>query len=126
MLTKENKDRNEILLERLTKFSEKLIILCQKLPKTIVNRPLIQQVIPSGTSMGANYNEACEAESARDFVHKMGIAKKEARETKYWLRLLQSPSENLSYKSELQELRDEANEYVLIFASIISKFKDKK
>lgn len=113
----------ESLLERLIQFSEKIIALAQKLPKTIVNIPLVQQLVPAATSIGANYNEACEAESSKDFVHKIKISKKEAKESKYWLRLLQTPKGNEAFRQELELLRGEANEYVLIFSSIVSKFK---
>jgi len=73
--------------------------------------------------MGANYNEACEAESSKDFVHKIKISKKEAKETKYWLRLLQVPEKNAPYKEELVALREECHEYLLIFSSVVSKFR---
>lgn len=114
---------NEKLLERLTKFSERLIKLCQRLPKVQANILIIAQLIPSGTSMGANYNEACEAESAKDFVHKIRISKKEAKETKYWLRLLKAVKENNGFVTEIEELYREADEYLRIFSSIVSKFK---
>lgn len=114
---------NEKLLERLTRFSEKLIKLCQKLLKVQANVLIIAQLIPSGTSMGANYNEACEAESAKDFVHKIKISKKEAKETKYWLRLLKSIDQNKEFIPEIEELYAEGDEYLRIFSSIVSKFK---
>lgn len=115
--------QNQKFLERLTRFSEKLLRLASKLPRTVVNLKLLDQLIPSGTAIGALYCEACEAESAKDFVHKIKIAKKEAKETKYWLRLLQTPKENGPFLSEIQALSGECEEYIRIFSSIVSKFK---
>lgn len=117
------RDRNQKLLERFTLFSEKIISLAQKLPKTVVNFELSKQFIPSGTSIGANYSEACEAESSKDFVHKMKICKKEARETKYWMCLLKTVEVNISLISMIEKLELESEEYVRIFSAIISKFK---
>lgn len=119
------RERNRKLMDRLTGFSKKTISLCQRLPKIQVNRHIIDQVIPSGTSMGANYNEACEAESSRDFVHKINICKKESRETKYWFQLLESIKENERYLDEIRNLYSEADEFLRIFSSIVSKFKIK-
>lgn len=85
---------NQKLSDRLIKFSLGLINLSGKLPKTLANLKILDQVIPSGTSIGANYNEACEAESSKDFVHKIKICIKEAKETKYWLILLRSIKSN--------------------------------
>ena len=76
------------LLARTLDFSEILIKTLVKLPKNSVNDVLMKQAIRSGTSIGANYREACEAESGKDFVHKLGISKKECRETTYWLELI--------------------------------------
>jgi len=126
MLSEERKERNKKLLERLASFASDVILLCQKLPKTIVNIPLIKQIVRSASSIGANYNEACEAESAKDFVHKIGITKKECKETLFWLKLLETPKENEPYKNELVRLAKEANEYVLLFSAIIVKFRVKR
>ena len=64
------------ILERTFNFSENLIKVVVKLPNNSVNEVLRKQVIRSGTSIGANYREACEAESTKDFVHKLRISKK--------------------------------------------------
>ncbi len=72
--------------------------------------------------MGANYREACEAESSKDFVHKIRVVLKEARETKYWLKLLLKNNPQLS--DEIIKLGKECAELIKIFSSIVSKFKN--
>src|SRR3990167_58952 len=76
------------LEERTAMFGEEVIILCKQLSKTIVTQPLIVQLVKAATSVGANYCEADDAESRRDFKHKIGICKKESREAKHFLRML--------------------------------------
>lgn len=76
------------LEERTAKFGENIIAFVQNLPKSPITLPLISQIVRSGTSVGANYLEADDAESKKDFIHKMSISRKEARETKHWLRMI--------------------------------------
>jgi len=71
------------LEERTACFGEAIIVFAKKIPKDVMTKPLINQLVKSGTSVGANYSEADDAESRADFKHKIGICKKEARETKY-------------------------------------------
>lgn len=73
------------LEERTAKFGEAVIKFANSIPKNAVTLPIITQLVKSGTSIGANYCEADDAESKKDFNHKIGICKKEARETKHWL-----------------------------------------
>ena len=75
------------LEERTAKFGENIVKLCHDLPKNEVTRPIIHQLVKCGTSIGANYCEADNAESKKDFKHKIGICKKGARETMYFLRI---------------------------------------
>ena len=105
------------LEERTAKFGEDIIDLLRKIPITPINRPLIEQCTGSSGSMGANYCEANEAESKKDFIHKVGICKKETKETKHWLRLLAKA--NPDHIEELRKLWQEAQELLLIFSSII-------
>lgn len=121
MTTQENIKFRQIMLERTLKFSENLIFLINKLPKTSANLVIFHQIIRSGTSIGANYHEACEAESAKDFIHKLRISKKEAKETYYWLELLTRT--NQKFQKELKLLLSEVSEFVKIFSKISSKFK---
>lgn len=76
------------LNDRLLEYGVRIIKLVESLPKTLVGRRIGDQLLRSGTSAGANYEEAQAAESREDFVHKLQIALKELRESNYWLRLL--------------------------------------
>lgn len=107
------------LEERTARFGENIIDFVGKIPKNEITRPLITQVVKSGTSVGANYCEADCAESKRDFEHKLGICKKEAKETKHWLRMIVKTASHL--KDEARKLWQEANELQLIFISIVKK-----
>ncbi|OIP25303.1 four helix bundle protein [bacterium CG2_30_37_16] len=112
------------LEERTVRFGENVIIFAKKIPKTPINIPIITQVVKSGTSLGANYHETDSAESKKDFVHKMGICKKEAKETKYWFRILQTAiSEYPDLVTEAKVYLKEAQEFILIFSAIINKSK---
>lgn len=112
------------LEERTAKFGEEIIRFTQKIPKNPINLPLISQLVRSGTSVGANYCEADDAESGKDFKHKIGICKKEARETKHWLRMIVVAIPEL--KDDSRKLWQEANELNLIFNAIIRKIKEKQ
>jgi four helix bundle protein len=81
-------NRNYDLEERTAQFSERVIDFCSEITFTPITSPLVTQIIRSATSIGANYCEADDAESKRDFRHKIGICRKEARETKYWFRMI--------------------------------------
>jgi four helix bundle protein len=76
------------LEERTAKFGEDIIEFCRELKQDAVSRPIISQLIRSGTSIGANYMEANSASSRKDFKNKIFICKKEAQETKHWLRMI--------------------------------------
>ena len=84
---------------------------------------LSKQVLRSGTSIGANVNEAISSESKKDFVHKLGIALKEARETAYWLSLLKD-SGYISIE-QLSPLKDFCNSLIKILSSIIITTKER-
>ncbi len=81
------------------------------------------QIQRSGTSIGANYCEACDAESKADFVHKMGIALKEANETMYWLRVLYG-SEFIT-KEQYDELLEDVKELYKILSASVKTTKEK-
>lgn len=105
------------LLDRTASFGEKCIDFAKMVPKNTITFPLINQFIRSGTSVGANYCEADHAESRKDFEHKLGICKKEASETKYWIRMLVRAEPSL--KPEAVVLWKEADELRRIFLAII-------
>jgi len=112
------------LEERTAKFGEDIIEFAKKVPKNIVTIPLIEQLVKAGTSVGSNYCEADCAESRRDFEHKLGICKKESKESKHWLRMIAKAVPEL--KEEARKLWREANELNLIFTAIIKKSRSKK
>ena len=109
------------LEDRTSKFSESVIELCQTLNETAVTRPLISQLVRSATSIGANYCEANDAHSPRDFRHKIALCRKESRETKYWCRLMAKAVN--SKANEFRPLWQEAHELNLIFSTIFRKTK---
>ena len=109
------------LEERTAKFGEDIIEFARSLPDMPVNRPLVNQIVRSGTSIGANYMEADAAESKKDFRHKIGICKKESKETTHWLRMIAKA--NPDWKDNCRKLWQEAHELTLIFSSILRSKK---
>src|ERR1019366_1622642 len=107
------------LEERTAVFGEAIIQFAKKIPHNPVTIPLISQIVRSGTSVGANYCEADDAGSKKDFKYKIGICRKEARETKLWLRMIVAAEPEL--KTEARKLWQEAKELHLIFAAIWRK-----
>ena len=105
--------------ERTARFGEDIIRFARGLKRDPVNTPLISQVVRSGTSVGANYMEAGAAQSGKDFDHKVGICKKEARETMHWLRMLAVADE--SSRQECRTMWREAHELTMIFSAILKK-----
>ena len=100
-------------------FAEDLMKLLKLLPKTEANIIFYKQVLRSGTSVGANYMEANGTYTKKDKRHKLVISRKEAKETRYWLRLIKT--ENPGFTKQCKELIDEVLELVLILSSIIIK-----
>src|SRR3989344_901415 len=99
------------LEERTQRFGERIIDFCRSLPVTPVTRRIIDQLTGSGTSIGANYMEANGASSKRDFRNKIHITRKEAQETKHWLRMVATAIPER--KEEARELWQEAHELTL-------------
>lgn len=120
-VTEEQKRKNKELEERLLEFARQIILLAAKLPDTPANGVLRAQLIRAGTSVGANYLEACEAVSAKDFVHRIAVSRKESRETGYWLTLVAFV--NPQFGKEISSLKKECEEFVKIFNTIVEKFK---
>lgn len=112
-------DKLKHLEQRTIDFSVLVIKTCGPYMSKPHLKPLINQLIRSATSIGANYAEANNASSKADFRNKIFIAKKEAAETKYWLRVLSE----LETNPDLAGLQQEALELTLIFQSIISTLK---
>src|SRR5207247_7179022 len=108
--------RNYDLEERTARFGEAIIDIANIIPQTSVTRPLIEQLVGCGTSVGANYCEADDAVSKKEFRLRCGTCKKEARETKYFLRMIVRAVPEL--KSQARPLWQEAKELHLVFAKI--------
>ena len=104
------------LEERTLEFAKRIVHLAKSLKRDPVNDMLSGQVARSGTSPGANYREANETETKKDFNHKIMICRKEAKETEYWLILIIEANPEL--KARIDPLLQEARELVKIFASI--------
>jgi len=111
------------LEERTATFGESVIDLMKRIAIKPINKRIIEQLIGSAGSIGANYCEANESESKKDFIHKMGIAKKEIKETKHWIRLLARAEDD--FKKDLRFLWQEAQELLLIFSKIIFTSRQK-
>ena len=116
-MTKFSKNGKEYdLEERTARFAETVIDLVKIITINDINRKIISQLVGSSGSVGANYCEANEAESKKDFKHKISICKKEIKESKHWLRLL--ARSNPEKKNEMKVLWKEAHELLLIFSKI--------
>ena len=124
MTNETTSDRRFDLEERTARFGEEIIRFAKELPKNLITEPLIRQLVKSGTSVGANYCEADDACSRKEFRQKIGYCKKEARETKHWLRMLGVAETGFVEKARV--LWKEAHELHLIFASIHRKLSTKK
>jgi len=108
------------LKERSFEFAKRIVLLCQKLEQSAgIARTISNQLLRSGTSIGANIEEAHGSQSKADFTAKMYISCKEARETNYWLRLL-IETEMIPEK-QLADLLDESNQLIAILTSIVKK-----
>jgi four helix bundle protein len=105
--------------ERTFNSALKAVNLVERLPKTIAGNVLGKQFILSATSIGANCEEAHAGYTKDDFVFKLNIALREARETHYWLRLIQASS--LGEPGELDPMIDEAEQIKKVLGSIVSK-----
>lgn len=116
-------DKKYDLEERTALFGESVIKLCRNIKQDNITSPMINQLIRSSTSIGANYMEANGASSKRDFVNKIFICKKESQETKHWLRMISSGvAEN--FKEELEKISKECQELIFIFQKIASSCRN--
>jgi len=122
-IQKPNAKKRYDLTERTAKFGEDIIEFAKEFPNTPINRPLILQLVRAGTSIGANYMEADAAESKKDFRHKIGLCKKESKETMHWLRMIAKA--NQEKKEEARRLWKKTHELALIFSSILHPKKRK-
>jgi four helix bundle protein len=107
------------LEERTARFGEAIIRFCKRIPRAPANNRLIDQLVGCGTSVGANYCEANEGVSKKDFKNTIGRCVKEAKETKFFLRMIATAEPTLA--EDARTLYREAKELHLIFASIYRK-----
>ena len=119
-MTETNKGRKYDLEERTLKFARDINVYVNKLPRTISNIENGKQLVRSGGSVGANYIEANEALSKKDFALRIRISRKEVKESRYWLNLTEPVDE---YTKEKERLIDEATQLMNIFGSILIKCK---
>jgi len=109
----------EDLGERTARFGEAVIRFAKKIPRNAVNDRLIDQLVGAGTSVGANYCEADDAVSGKEFKQKVGTCRKESKETMFFLRMVATAEEGLAPEARL--LWREAKELNLIFGAIWRK-----
>ena len=112
------------LENRTTEFAKRVVRLCKALSRDRINNRLVDQIIRSAGSVGANYREANEALGKKDFLYRLRIARKEAKETHHWFELIEEANPNFSKRmknlfQEIQELRN-------ILSAIIIKAEEKK
>jgi four helix bundle protein len=115
------KDEGMDLRERTKEFAMRVVRMYSALPKSAEAQVLGKQVLRSGTSVGANYREACRARSKAEFVAKLGDCLKELDESSYWFELLEETGAAAS--ASLVPLQKECNELLAIFTSIAKKCK---
>jgi four helix bundle protein len=109
----------EALAERTARFGESIIRFAKKIPRNAVNNRLIDQLVGAGTSVGANYCEADDAVSGKEFKQRIGTSRKESKETMFFLRMVAAAEESLA--TEARVLWREAKELNLIFGTIWRK-----
>jgi four helix bundle protein len=104
------------LEDRTGSFGEHVIAFAKRIPLNPITTPLISQLVRAATSVGANYCEANDADSKKDFRFKIGLCRRESKETKHWLRMVVAAEPQL--RDEARALWQEAKELNLIFGSI--------
>ena len=117
--------KGDDISDRLVDFSVRIIRLVNSLPKDFVGKHVANQLLRSGTSSGANYEEARGAESSADFIHKLGIVLKELRESLYWLKVIKKGE--LLHSKQLENILDETEQLSKVIAqSVITARKKPK
>ena len=116
-------NRSHDIYDRLLEFGIRIVKFCKILSKNLENRVLADQLIRSGTSVGANMQEADAASSRKDFINKVNISKKEIQETNYWLKTVLGAGlvNNEINKQELQSLLKESDELIRIIGTILHR-----
>lgn len=117
MSNQPNERNIEALRQRIYDFVIRVVNLVKELPNTLIGNRIGGQLLDAGTSVGANFEEACAAISHADFTHKIGISKKEAYETNYWLRVIRDTQ--LLPKSRMEQIIDESEQIKKILTSSV-------
>ena len=107
------------LEDRTARFGEAVIRFCKTIRLNTTNRALVDQLIRAATSVGANYLEADDAESKKDFRHKIALCRKESKEARHWLRMIVASEPDK--RDQARQLWQEAKELNLIFGAIVRK-----
>lgn len=119
-MIKDQNTKQYNLDERTYRFAQQVRILVNKIPRILANIEDGKQLLRSSGSVGANYIEASESISKKDFYHRIKICRKEAKESRFWLRLLDMKG-NVILEKEKQDLINEAYELTKIFGAIVAK-----
>jgi four helix bundle protein len=119
-MTEAQNSKHYDLEDRTFNFAKNVRFFIKKLPQTLANREDARQLINSSGSVGANYIEANEALSKKDFLMRIKICRKEAKESRHWLRLLDTQARH-DLENEQKKLEQEATELMNIFGSIVRK-----
>jgi four helix bundle protein len=121
-MTKNRNSKPYDLEDRTLAYAKRVRAFVKKLPRTIANIEDIKQLVRASGSIGANYIEANESLSKKDFIMRIKICRKEAKEGRYWLRLIDTNDE-LEHETERKYLINEASELMNIFGAILQKSK---
>lgn len=105
------------LEKRTTEFAKRVVRLCRALPKDSINNRLSGQAVGSAGSVGANYREANDCLGKKDFLHRMRISRKEAKEILHWLELIEEANPN--FKPRMKNIKQEARELKSILSTVI-------
>jgi four helix bundle protein len=118
-MTKNQNSKQYDLEERTLKFTKEVIEFIKTLPRTVANTEIARQVIRSAGSIGANYIEANESLSKKDFVMRIKICRKESKESSYWLKLAEV--KDSGGENQRRALIEEATQLTKIFSAIVEK-----
>ncbi len=121
-MTKIQNSKQYDLEDRTFNYAQKIFEFINKIPKTLTNLEISKQLIRSAGSVGANYIEANESLGKKDFIMRIKICRKEAKESRYWLKLINC---NEKFKHEQTDIINESTELMKIFGAILEKTKSK-
>lgn len=119
-----NKNKKYDLEDRTLEFSKRILRMAKALPQNETSNIFIKQCVRSSSSIGANYREANDALGKKDFIHRLKISRKEAKETTYWLNLIIENNPELT--NRLQNLHQESIELTKILSAIIRNTQEKQ